>query len=139
MGEMGEKMTQYGEKMWEKLERYAKMKKWLERDTNGNDILKLSIKSPSVSPLSPLLSPLIPSFNGIRNVSKFLLNLGMKCWNSAFNAQGSRVIIVVVQVEAVKISVAAVEALRKKKRQDEIQFTTKIGGKTHLGANYFLL
>jgi hypothetical protein len=26
--------------MWEKLERYAKMKKWLERDTNGNDILR---------------------------------------------------------------------------------------------------
>jgi len=26
----------------------------------------------------------------------------MKCWKSAFNAQGSRVIIVVVQVEAVK-------------------------------------
>jgi hypothetical protein len=27
----------------------------------------------------------------------------MKCWNSAFNAQGSRVIIVVVQVTAVKV------------------------------------
>jgi len=38
----------------------------------------------------------------------------MKCWNSAFNAQGSRVIIVVVQVGGVKISVAAVQALRKK-------------------------
>jgi hypothetical protein len=34
----------------------------------------------------------------------------MKCWNSAFNAQ---VIIVVVQVGAVEIYVAAVEALRK--------------------------
>jgi hypothetical protein len=29
----------------------------------------------------------------------------------------------------VKIYVAAVEALRKKERQDETQFTTKIGGK----------
>jgi len=38
----------------------------------------------------------------------------MKRWNSAFNAQGSRVIIVVVQVGAVKIYVAAVQALRKK-------------------------
>jgi hypothetical protein len=38
----------------------------------------------------------------------------MKCWNSAFNAQGSRVIIVVVQVGPVKIYVAAVEALRKR-------------------------
>ncbi len=54
----------------------------------------------------------------------------MKFWNSAFNAQGSsRVIIVVVQVGAVKISVAAVDALRKKERGDETQFTTKIDGK----------
>jgi hypothetical protein len=37
----------------------------------------------------------------------------MKCRNSAFNAQGSRVIIIVVQVGAVKTYVAAVEALRK--------------------------
>jgi hypothetical protein len=43
----------------------------------------------------------------------------MKCCNSAFNAQGSRVTIVVVQVGAVKIYAAAVEALRKKERQDE--------------------
>jgi hypothetical protein len=73
--------------------------------------LKLSVKSPS-------LSPPIPSFSGIHNkVKNFLLNLIMKCWNSAFNAQGSRVIIVIVQVVgAVKIYVAAaaVEALRRK-------------------------
>jgi len=50
----------------------------------------------------------------------------MKCWNSVFNAQGSRVIIVVVQVGIVKIYVAAVELLRKKERHDETQFTTKI-------------
>jgi len=50
----------------------------------------------------------------------------MKCSYSAFNAQGSRLIIVVVQLGAVKIHVAAVEALRKKERQDETQFTTKI-------------
>jgi hypothetical protein len=53
----------------------------------------------------------------------------MKCCNSACNAQGSRVIIVVVQVGAVKISVAAVQALRKKATQ-ETQFTTKIGAQT---------
>jgi len=47
------------------------------------------------------------------------LNLSMKCWNSAFNAQGSRVIIVVVLVGAVKIYVAAVQALKKKGTQDE--------------------
>jgi hypothetical protein len=58
---------------------------------------------------------------------------------SAFNAQGWRVIIVVVQVGAVKIYVAAVEALKKKERQDEAQFTTQIGGKTSLGPSYFIL
>ncbi len=41
----------------------------------------------------------------------------------------SRLIIVVVQLGAVKIYVAAVGALRKKKeRQDETQFTNKIDG-----------
>ncbi len=35
-----------------------------------------------------------------------------------------------------KIYVAAV---RKKERQDETQFTTKIGGKTSLGPSYFVL
>ncbi len=63
----------------------------------------------------------------------------MKCWNSAFNAQGSRVITVVIQVGAVKIYVASVEALREKERGDETQFITKIGGKTSLGASYFVL
>jgi hypothetical protein len=52
----------------------------------------------------------------------------MKCCNSAFNAQGSRLIIAVVQLGAVKIYVAAVEALRRKERPDETQFTPKIDG-----------
>jgi hypothetical protein len=39
----------------------------------------------------------------------------------------------------VKIYVAAVEVLRKKERQDETEFTTKIGGKTSLGPSYFVL
>ncbi len=38
-----------------------------------------------------------------------------------------------------KIYVVAVEALKKTKRQEETQFTTKIGGKTSLGHSYFLL
>jgi hypothetical protein len=67
------------------------------------------------------------------------MDLSMKCWNSAFNAQGLKVVIVVVQVGAVKIYVARVEALRKKQRQDETQFTTKIAGKTSLGPSYFVL
>jgi hypothetical protein len=36
-----------------------------------------------------------------------------------------KLIIVVVQIGAVKIYVAAVEALRKKERQEKTQFTTK--------------
>jgi hypothetical protein len=59
----------------------------------------------------------------------------MKCWNSAFNAQGSRVTIIVVQVGAGKIYVAA----EKNETKDETQFTTKIGGKTSLGPSYFFL
>jgi hypothetical protein len=69
---------------------------------------------------------------------KFLLNLSMKWWNSAFNAQGSTVTVVIVQVGAVKLYVATIEALRKRERQDETQFTTKIGGKTSLGPSYFV-
>ncbi len=58
----------------------------------------------------------------------------MKCWNLAFNAQGSRLIKVIVQVGAVKIYVTAVEALRKNERpggggRGVTQFTTKIGRK----------
>jgi hypothetical protein len=52
----------------------------------------------------------------------------MKCCNSAFNAQGSKLIIVVVHLGVVKIYVAAVEVLRKKQREDETQFTTKVDG-----------
>ncbi len=44
-----------------------------------------------------------------------------------------------VEVGAVKKYLAAGEALRKKERQDETQFTTKIGGKTSLGPSYFVL
>jgi hypothetical protein len=40
----------------------------------------------------------------------------MKCWVSAFYAQGSGVIIVVVQVRAMKIYVGAVKSVRKKER-----------------------
>jgi len=63
----------------------------------------------------------------------------MKCWNSTFNAQGSRVIILIGQVRPVKVHVAAVEALGKKERGDETQFTTKIGEKTSLGPSCSIL
>jgi hypothetical protein len=39
----------------------------------------------------------------------------------------------------VKIYVAAVGALKKKERQDETQFLTKIDAKTSLGPNYLVL
>jgi len=39
----------------------------------------------------------------------------MKWWNSAFNAQGSRVILGVLQVGAVKIYVAAGKSRRSRK------------------------
>jgi hypothetical protein len=42
-------------------------------------------------------------------------------------------------VGAVKVYAEAVEALMKKERQDETQFTTKVGGKTSLCPSYFLL
>ncbi len=56
--------------------------------------------------------------------------------NSAFNTQSSRVIIVLVELGAVKIYVAAVKALGK--RKDETQFATKIGGKISLGPCYLV-
>ncbi len=37
-----------------------------------------------------------------------------------------------------KIYVAAMEAPRKKERQDETQFITKISGETSLGLSYFV-
>jgi hypothetical protein len=43
----------------------------------------------------------------------------MKCWKSAFNAQDSSLIIVALQVGAVKTYAATVEAPKKKERQGE--------------------
>ncbi len=39
----------------------------------------------------------------------------------------------------VKIYVATVNVLRKKERQEETQFTTKIARKTSMGLSYFVL
>jgi hypothetical protein len=64
-------------------------------------------------------------------------NLSMKCWNSAFNAEGSRVIIVDVQVGAVKIYASGGAQEKGKIRWN--QFTTKTGGKISLGPSYFVL
>ncbi len=50
----------------------------------------------------------------------------MKCWKLAFNAQGSRIIIVPLQVGAVKIYAARVEALKKKERQGQTHSPQKL-------------
>jgi len=62
----------------------------------------------------------------------------MKCRKSAFNAQYSRLIIVALQIGAVKIYAAPVEALKKTERQGETQFTTKPEVPPPLNANVFL-
>jgi surface polysaccharide O-acyltransferase-like enzyme len=70
-----------------------------------------------------LLSLPIPSFSGIRKVKTFY---AISVRNVATqNGQSSRLIIVVVQLGAVKIHVTAVEVLREKERQGETQFNTK--------------
>ncbi len=47
----------------------------------------------------------------------------MKCWNSAFNAQGSRVIILVVHVGVMKIYVAVVRAGAQEKRKHRMKLS----------------
>jgi hypothetical protein len=78
-----------------------------------------------------------PLFQWYPQSKEILLNLSLKRWNSAFNAQGSRLIIVIVQVRAVKIYVLAVEALRKKERGDETQFTTQNWWKNYFVSQLF--
>ncbi len=64
----------------------------------------------------------------VSTTKEILLNMGLKCWNSTFNAQGSRLLIIIVHVKAVIIYVTIVEEFMKKERHNEIQFTTKIDG-----------
>jgi hypothetical protein len=119
-------------KAWE-MESLLSLQSFHARWEDDCRLNKLIIKvTLSFTPYLLCFHPLSPLFSGYPQSKKFLLNLSMKCWNfSAFNAQGSRVIIVVVQVGAVKTYVAAVEWRRsgKKERGDETQFTTKIGWK----------
>jgi hypothetical protein len=65
------------------------------------------------------LSLLSPPYSFFQRKSKeTLLNLNMKSWNSAFNAQGSRVIIVVLQVGAV-VYVTAAATVQCRRAQEE--------------------
>ncbi len=109
-------------------------------DQKSDNIIKWSIKSPSLSSRISSAFTAYPLFQWSPQSKEILLNLSMKHWNSAFNAQGSILIIVIAQVGAVKIYVATVEALRKKERGDETQLVEKkIGEKTSLGPSYFVL
>ncbi len=75
------------------------------------DILELSGKSLCLHLVSgPAFTP-YPSLSAFGKVRQFLLNLSMNV--SAFNAQGSSLIIVVVQVGPVKIYVAAMKEKEK--------------------------
>jgi hypothetical protein len=85
----------------------------MQKSESNRDILK----SPSLHPIfGPPFTPK-PLFQWYLQSKKFLLT---------FNAKGLRVIIVAVQVGAVKIYVAAVEALWKKEGQDETQLPPKL-------------
>jgi len=80
--------------------------------------IEFSVKSPC---FWASFHPSILSFEWGPQCKEILLNLGMKCWNSAFNLQGPRLIIVVVQVGAMKIYV---EALRKKERGSKTRWNS---------------
>jgi hypothetical protein len=68
-----------------------------------------------------------------------LIAAEVEFWNSAFNAQGSRVIMILVQVGAVKIYVAAAEQWRrwgKRKDRMKLNLSPKL---VSLGPSYFIL
>jgi len=50
----------------------------------------------------------------------------MRCWKSAFNAQGSRLIVVALQVGAVKIYATIEEALKKRKDRVKLSSPQKL-------------
>jgi hypothetical protein len=55
---------------------------WVVRKQNSRVIPKVTLSSQC---LWVSFHPPLPSFTSIHNVKTFLLNLSMKCWNSAFN------------------------------------------------------
>jgi hypothetical protein len=83
------------------------------------------------------LSPPVPkTFSGIRGSVEILLNLKMKWWNSAFNAQGSRVIIKLVQVGASKnVCSRSGGAQGKRKERMKLNLSPKLV--VSLGPSFF--
>jgi len=65
-------------------------------------ILELSVKSPCLHLVFGHAFISYPLFQWYPQSKENWLNLNMKCWNSAFNAQGWKLIIVVVEVVPVK-------------------------------------
>jgi len=81
--------------------------------------LELSTKSPYLQLVfGPPFSAFThyPLFQWYLQIKEIFKNLSMKSWNPVFNAQGSRLILVIVRVGEVKIYVAAMEAPREKER-----------------------
>ncbi len=78
------------------------------------EIHKVILSSPS---LCVSFHPLSPSLSEVRKVRKSIIKSGYECWNSAFNAQGSRLIIVVVQLGAVKIYVRSSGGAQEKRKE----------------------
>jgi hypothetical protein len=88
----------------------------MQKNESNRDILKVTQSSPY----------LWASFHPQTSLSMVSAKKEKFIKSGSFNAQRLRVMIVAVQVGAVKIYVAAVEALRKKERQDETQLPPKL-------------
>jgi hypothetical protein len=89
--------------------------------------------------LSLFFSPPNPSFKSIHKIIQKKFNLGMKCRESAFNAQGSRLIIVVFTSSRSQWKYMQQQwtCYRKREIQGETQFTTKTEVPPPLNANVF--
>jgi hypothetical protein len=86
-----------------------------------------------------LLSSPYPLFQWYPHSKEFFKNLSRKL-SISYISRFESIFILVVQVGAVKMYVAAVEALKEKERRDKTQFfSTKIAGKTTLGCSYIVL
>jgi len=105
-------------------------------------IRKVILSSPCLcAPFTPK-----PLFQWYLRSKENLLNLGTKFWNSAFNAQDSRLLIVAVHMGAhvgpVKIYVTVVERSVERKEGVKIRwthFTTKIDGFMTLPRRWMLM
>jgi len=98
----------------------------LKRDHKSSNrvIPKVTLSSPCLSASFHPLSPL----SVVSTEQRYFNKSQYEMLYSAFRAQVSRLYTVVAQLWAVKIYLAAVEAFRKKERQDETQITTKTDG-----------